>query len=201
MKKEKILRELKIEGEVLNIYHYGSHVYGTNTPESDHDFIIVMKAGILDSGGFKDNAISNEDESIQGVVYSRGGFQDAINNYEIGALECLFLHEDQILQAKWPYKLTKLVHKDMAKKIISRASNQWHIAKYQYTDGEIGRAKKGIWHAMRILIFGIQLKENSVILDYGAANDIKKVIDNDKDFNPKKYLDFFNSMRERLKTK
>ena len=199
MEVEKLLKELNIEGEVLNIYPYGSHVYGTNTPESDRDYIIVMKAGILDTGAFRDNAISNEDESIQGVVFSRGGFQDAINNYEMSALECLFLPENLILQKKWPYTLNKLIIPTMAKKVIAKASNSMHIAKFQFKDDDIDSAKKGVWHAIRILAFGIQLKTHGEILDFSSANAIKEIIDGDKNFNPKNYLGLFNGMREQLK--
>jgi len=199
MNAEEVIEALGIEGEVLNIYPYGSYIYGTNTPESDKDFIIVMKSGLLDSGAFRDNAISNKDESIQGVIYSRGGFQDAINNYEISALECLFIPEDKIIRKTWPYKLTKIVNKDLAKKIIAKASASWHIAKHQYTDDEIDRAKKGIWHALRILTFGIQLKDSGKIKNFAIANTFKTIIDNDNDFSPKKYISYRDILMEELR--
>ena len=199
MNANNIIKELEIEDEVLNIYPYGSQVYGTANVDSDHDYIIVMKSAFLDSGSFKDNAISNEDKSIQGVLYSRGGFQDAINNYEIGALECIFLSEDQVIQRKWPFKLNKLVHKDMSKNIIKKASSNYHIAKHQYADEDFERAKKGVFHALRILDFGIQIAEKGRIYDFSHANDMKKIIDQDDSFNPKKYLGDFNTMRKRLK--
>lgn len=199
MKAEKIIKELGIEDEVLNIYPYGSQVYGTANVDSDHDYIIVMKSAFLDSGSFKDNAISNEDKSIQGVLYSRGGFQDAINNYEIGALECIFLPEDKVIQKRWKFGLNKLVRKDMAKNVIKKASNNLHIAKHQYADEDFDRAKKGLFHALRILDFGIQISEQGRIYDFSHANDMKKIIDQDDNFNPKKYLGDFNTMRKRLK--
>jgi predicted nucleotidyltransferase len=155
-----IIKELNVEGEVLNIYPYGSRVYGTANNDSDSDFIIVMKSAFLDSGSFKDNAISNEDGSIQGVLYSRGGFIDAINNYEIGALECLFLNDSDVLQKKWPFKLQKLVIKDMIKKIIQKASNSWHIAKFQFKDDEIERAKKGVFSCYQNIRFRFTNKKS-----------------------------------------
>ena len=65
-----ILNELNITGAVLNVYPYGSHMYGTNNEHSDRDYVIVMKAGRLESGAFRDNAISNHDRSIQGVGFT-----------------------------------------------------------------------------------------------------------------------------------
>jgi predicted nucleotidyltransferase len=42
MKEEHILQELNITDDVLAIFQYGSHVYGTANAESDRDFIIVV---------------------------------------------------------------------------------------------------------------------------------------------------------------
>ena len=90
---EQICNSLKLDYfQVLNIYPYGSQVYGTATKDSDNDYVIVMKSSLLPSGAFKDNAISSDDRKIQGTCYSRSGFIDAINNYQIVALECIFLY-------------------------------------------------------------------------------------------------------------
>ncbi len=101
MTKEQILDTFNITDDVLAIYPYGSIVYGNNTVDSDTDYIIVMKASTLPSGAFKQNAISSKDRKIQAILYSRGGFMDAINNYEIGAMECLSLPEDKISQKRY----------------------------------------------------------------------------------------------------
>lgn len=199
MEADRIIKELNIEGEVLNIYPYGSKVYGTANTESDSDFIIVMKSAFLDSGSFRDNAISNEDGSIQGVLYSRGGFIDAINNYEIGAIECLFLPEDKIIQEKWPFKLQKIVNRDLVKKIIQKASSSWHIAKFQFKDDQIERAKKGVFHSIRILDFGLQLKNHGKIVDYSSCNQIKTEIDTDNNFNIRNYIKTRDSLMKQLR--
>ena len=95
---EKVCDELSIDfSKVVNIYPYGSKIYGTANEESDDDFVIVCKGSFLPSGAFKDNAKSSKDWKIQGVCYSRAGFIDAINNYQINALECIFLPENLVL--------------------------------------------------------------------------------------------------------
>ena len=84
MTAEKICENLSLDlSKVLNIYPYGSKIYGTADKESDDDFVIVFTGSFLPSGAFKDNAISSKDRTIQGVCYSKAGFQDAINNYQI----------------------------------------------------------------------------------------------------------------------
>ena len=106
-KAEDILRELGVTEEVLNIYPYGSRVYGTADENSDHDYVIVAKSAFLSNGAFKNNAISNKDFTIQGVLYSRTGFLDAINNYDVAAMECLSLPEHMRILDKWNFKINK----------------------------------------------------------------------------------------------
>lgn len=171
-----ILNELEINEEILNIYPYGSRVYGTSDSLSDSDYIIVTKSGMLKSGGFKQNAISSKDRKIQGVLYSRSGFIDAINNYEIAALECLSLDEDQVLQKKWDFKIQKWNDKDFIKAIIIKMSASWFSADNHSKDGYKDLAKKGLFHAIRILMFAQQLKKEQKIYDFTIANDFKKEI-------------------------
>lgn len=181
IKTEDILSELNIpEADVLNIYPYGSKVYGTQTEDSDSDFIIVYKSAFLPNGAFRNNAISSPDRQIQAVCYSRTGFQDAINNYEIGALECIFMPEELILKKKWPFKVNKWDIKELCKKIISKASDSWHVATMQFKDGETEMAQRGVYHALRILEFGIQLKEYGKIINYGIAKEIKDSVFNEE---------------------
>jgi hypothetical protein len=202
-KAEDILKALKIDEEVLAIYPYGSRVYGTASETSDHDYIIVTKGAFLKSGAFKQNAISSDDRSIQGVLYSRSGFIDALNNYEIGALECLFLDPSIVVLAKWPFKLQKWDEKEMASKIIQKASASWHIGSQQSKDGFKAIAKKGIFHALRILMFGVQLKEHKKIIKFGEANELKKEFDRlpEDMFDDRMYLSLRDELINKLKGK
>jgi hypothetical protein len=186
---------------VLAIFPYGSQVYGTAGVDSDHDFIIVMKSALLDSGAFRDNAISNEDKSIQGVVYSRGGFIDAINNYEIGALECLSLPEDKVIFKKWPFKVNVWNEYTMIKAIISKASSSRHNADQQSKNGNKTIGRRAMFHALRILNFGLQLKEHQKIVDFGVCNkmyeEMKKV--KEGDFDTRDYYKKFDSLIKKLR--
>ena len=112
MSPEYICKELGLNiDEIFNIYPYGSRVYGTDMPDSDFDFIIVFKSSFLDSGSFKDNAISNEDRTIQGTCYSRGGFIDAINNYQLPAWEAL---ASTPVKFKFPFNAYLVVNVSMS---------------------------------------------------------------------------------------
>jgi predicted nucleotidyltransferase len=198
---EKILSELNITGEVLAVFEYGSQVYGTATVESDYDFIIVMRGAMLPSGAFRDNAISNADWSIQGVVYSRGGFLDAINNYEIGALECLSLDPSQVIVNDWDFKVTNWNTKTMVKAIIRKASDSRHLSKMQSKNGDKERAIKSMFHSLRILHFGLQLKEHQKVVNFQECNglyeDFKKL--KPENFDSRNYFRIFDELLIQLR--
>jgi predicted nucleotidyltransferase len=185
-----ILTALNIKEEILGIFPYGSRVYGLAKDDSDYDYIVVTKSSFLPSGAFKQNAISSSDKNIQGVLYSRSGFIDAINNYEIAALECLSLDPANIIILKWPFKIQKWDEKEMVKKIIQKASASWHIASEQSRNDQKHLAKKGVFHALRILMFGIQLKEYKKITNFSVSNELKHKIERlpDDMFDDRLYL-------------
>ncbi len=201
MTSSQILQELAITDQPLAIYPYGSQVYGTADENSDHDYIIVLKRAMLENGAFRQNAISNEAGTIQGVLYSRGGFIDAINNYEIGALECLSLPPEQIILKKWPFKIAKWHEKTMIKKIIEKASASRHIADQQAKSGFPDRAKKGMFHALRILHFGLQLKEHQKIVDYSVCNELYQQLKQiePKNFDTRNYYQQFDHLLLQLR--
>lgn len=202
---EHIIEELGIKEEIIAIYPYGSRVYLNHTEYSDHDFVIVAKS-TLESGAFKNNATSNKDFTIQGTLYSRAGFTDAINNYEMPAMECMSLEPEQIILKKWPFKINNWNEKDMIKKVIQKASASRHIADKQAKSGFEDRAARGMFHALRILHFGLQLKEHQKIVNFSECNelyaDMMRVDDEDfedGDFDTRDYYDLFDELSERLK--
>lgn len=197
MTAEKIIEELGITEDVIAILPYGSQVYGTANAQSDHDYIIVTKGATLASGAFKQNAISNKDYTIQGVLYSRSGFINALDDYEIGAMECASLEPDQIVLSTPIFekfvmgKERKWDENTMIKKIIQKASASWHIADQQAKDGFKDRSKKGIYHALRILKFGIQLKEHQKIVDFSDGTEFKRMFSSipDEEFDTRHYIE------------
>jgi hypothetical protein len=185
--------------QVLNIYPYGSVVYSCNDEYSDSDYIIVFKSSLLPSGAFKDNAISSDDRMTQGVCYSRSGFIDAINNYEIGALECIFLPEDKIIQKNWNFGITKWNDNEFIKKIISKASSSWHFSTLADKQGNTPEVMVNVYHALRILDFGIQIKKNQKIVDYSSCNNLREEIYNNHEIRPYDYYEKFMELQEKLK--
>ncbi len=201
--KDYILKKLDFDMDIdiISIFPYGSKVYGTYTDKSDDDFIIVSKQSILPSGSFRDNAISSVDMSIQAVLYSRSGFIDSINNYYLPALECLSLSPDKIIFNKWKFSISKWNNYDLIKNIIKQSSASWHIAELQSKNDRKIRSKKGIFHALRILDFGIQLKEHKKIINFSSCNDLYNEIQNinDDDFDDRNFIELRDNLTKKLK--
>lgn len=202
-----IIIELGIMDQVIAIIPYGSQVYGTADSSSDHDYIIITKGAMLRGGAFKANAISSKDFRIQGVLYSRSGFSNALDNYDISAWECLSLPRDKYIFSTPLFekfvldKERKWDEKSMIKSIIRKASASRHIADEQSKSGFAGRAKKGMFHALRILHFGLQLKEHGKIIDLSACNEMyfKFKSINPDDFDTRDYYDEFDSLLTKLR--
>ena len=130
---EEICNELGLNyNDILNAIHVGSRYIGSRQFVFRYDFIIVYKQSLLPSGSFKDNAISSNDRMIQGTCYSRGGFIDAINNYQMPALEAIFLPDNKVVKKTIDFKVNKFDKKILVKKVISLASASWHNAVLSY---------------------------------------------------------------------
>lgn len=196
---EHILKELGITEDIIAIYPYGSRVYLSHNESSDHDYVIVAKSS-LSSGAFKNNAVSNSDYTIQGTLYSRPGFIDAINNYEMPAMECLSLEADDIILKKWPFKVSKWDEKEMVKKVIQKASASRHTADMSAKHDHREQAKKGMFHALRILYFGLQLKESEKITNFEECNKLytQIMMIDAEDFDTRDWYDKFAEIKEKL---
>jgi hypothetical protein len=199
---EEICQKLNINiGDIWNIYPYGSRVYLSNSIDSDYDYIIVYKQSLLPSGSFKDNAKTSNDYEIQGTCYSRGGFIDAINNYQMSALEAIFLPDDMIVKKTFDFKLNKFEEKQFVKKVITLASASWHNAILSYKDENYDYVDKNIYHALRILDFGLQIKEHGKIINYGSMNELKlKIYDEIYVCEPKEWYPTFIELSTKLKS-
>lgn len=215
---EEIAKSVNLDpSDILNVYRYGSRVYGTDDEFSDDDYIVVHKSFTIknsynDKLSFRQNALSSEDGQIQVIRYSRSGFLDAIDNYEIGALECLFLPEDKVIQEKLKFGVRNFEKSSvdyelnrMVKKVITKASNSWFLGNRDIENERFERAEKAYFHALRILMFGLQIKEHRKIVDYSEANYIwDKMLDLEEpltyDNISKDFLPLRNQLMEKLKS-
>jgi len=157
---------------VYNIYIFGSQVYGTATPESDTDIIMVVK-----------DWFDSKDINIH--VYTVEQFQLLIDRHDIQAMECLFTPKEYILKSNINRWYDIKIDKQLLRPAISTiTSNSWVKGKKKLTvagDYDLHLAIKSIFHSLRILDFGIQIATSGSIQNFGAMNyvleDLKKLSD------------------------
>jgi predicted nucleotidyltransferase len=189
--------DIYFDDNVLNIYRFGSEVYGTRRPDSDEDRIIVAKE-YFDS------------EDINVHVYTVEQFQNLLNNCEIQMLECFFLDTEYILKQRkgFDFQLDKF---KLRTSISTIANNSFVKGKKKLIiagDYDLRLALKSIFHSLRILDFGIQVAENGRISNYKSMNyvleDLEKMSESWQrnelwDKINEKYKPIFNKMSSRFK--
>lgn len=186
------------DDNTLNIYRYGSRVYGTASDNSDHDFIVVQY-------GNEGSKQEIKTEIFNMTVYDEVAFQKDIDDHEISALECLFLPRELIALENRRFSFELNIEK-LRHSISSKSSNSWVKAKKKFVveqDFNPYIAKKSLFHSLRILMFGTQLAEHGKIIDYSEANyfweEIKDIETNDWEFYKEKYQPVYNSLRTKFK--
>lgn len=158
-----MVNEIFDKYEVVNIYLYGSKVYGCN-PDGDDDYIVVVKGQNINEQFISDTC----DVSF----YSEDVFQEMINKHDITALECLFLTKDKVIKEDRRFEF-KLDLDKLRRGIAAKASNSFVKCKKKLAIGkerEIYIGRKSLFHALRMPMFGIQIAKYGKIVDYGEAN-------------------------------
>ncbi|CAH6419197.1 Hypothetical protein HVR_LOCUS395 [uncultured virus] len=163
--------------KIYAIYRYGSQVYRSVHLNSDHDFIVVTDD---DLSIFFENSIKLDENQLHIVLetmtidincVTREEFQHNLDNNEIWALECVFTTP---IYSRHTFNIVIDIKKLRAS--ISRNSDQsFNKAKKKFVspynvEGELMRGKKSLFHAFRVLMFGIQLAKHQRIVDFQEAN-------------------------------
>lgn len=143
----------------LNVYQYGSRVYGTEENDSDWDFICIIKE--------KTNLLEDTDE-YHFIYYTKEEFQILINTHEISALECLFLDYKfickKLIDFEFILNLSFLRHS-----LSAKSSNSYVKCKKKLTvekDYNLRIGQKSLFHAFRILYYGLQIAKHGKIVSY-----------------------------------
>ena len=152
------------EHEIINLYPYGSRVYGTNDEHSDWDYIIVANQ--------TEKKREIKTSTINATVYSREQFLEEIENHEISVLECLCLNDEAVIIQNEDFPM-KLNLQKLRSSISAKASNSFVKAKKKLTvedDYDYHIAIKSLFHSLRIYMYGRQIAEFGAIKDYTCAN-------------------------------
>jgi predicted nucleotidyltransferase len=177
--RENILNILKGLGyqecRIMNLYLYGSRVYGTNNKDSDYDILALVKS--MDE--HKEIAIDNYNIHICTPDY----FKEELANYNVVYLECLFAPQWAKLLEKQEYH-ANICPEKLEKLFAEKAHVAWKKCKYRLSKGDNYRGLKSYFHSIRIIDFGIQIIENGKIVNFSSCNNIWEKLVKIYDKNP-----------------
>lgn len=206
---EKILESFNFKDEdVLCIYPYGSRVYGTAKPNSDYDFVVVLKEVETES-----DRLDSKDHPISITTYSPDSFKEKIQEHKIGILECIFCPSELIVKErlKFDFKLNK---SKLRESISEKCSKDWNQAKKRFSDSQgwnpvtnqpyvrkVYEAKKSLFHCFRMISFASQIINHGKIVNFGSCNELWEEIVTDpseqwEDYKARYQLAYNSQMTE-----
>jgi hypothetical protein len=154
---------------LLNLYQYGSRVYGTATARSDWDFVGIV------SQKMREDFLRDQ---ITIHFFTPDEFHHQLSIHEISALECLYLPDSCVWKSTHPFTV-RLDYVQLRHSLSAKSSNSWVKCKKKLTlekDYDLHVGRKSMFHAFRIILYGIQLCQSGRITDYAAANEIYEEI-------------------------
>lgn len=189
-----------ILSDALNIYAYGSIVYGTYIDGiSDRDYIVIVP---------DDYPLENEQiehKNCHYNIFHASQWQEKLNNNEVDALEVYFLPQEHILKETIKFK-TIIVPSKVREQFSRTASNSWVKCKKKLTvekDYNPRVGKKSLWHSLRIINFGIQILCTGRISDYDTLNYLyDEIVNNDLnqwEYYYNKYKVLYNNMKSQFR--
>lgn len=144
------------------IFPYGSRVYGTDSWQSDYDFMAVV-------GGRPDLKTGEEYShgQLNVTIYQHDDWQSQLKEHKIHTLEAYFL-PDGICRGRFYFELNL---QKLRASISEKASHSFVKAKKKIdVEKDFPKGKKSLFHSLRILVFGKQIADHGKIVDYSAAN-------------------------------
>jgi predicted nucleotidyltransferase len=177
---------------ILNIYPYGSRVYGTAEAYSDTDLILVTD--------FSHDQESQHDwPKIDLTIWTAATFQRLLDAHDPSALECHFLPSDlKICSRHFDFKLDL---EKLRRSFSAKSSNSWVKAKKKIDlHHEYNLGMKSLFHSIRLLSFGIQIARFHDIIGYNEVNSVWEKI-KEQDFRTwNEYKEYWQPYYNQLRT-
>eukprot|EP01080_Neovahlkampfia_damariscottae_P002222 gene2222-2396_t len=177
------------EETVLNAYIFGSRAYGTDTQDSDWDYIFVVTDDFnykLDSNSEKqifkinDNKkgfrimISTNDYNIS--LYKKSTFTKLVEENMIWVLFCIHVPKEFILKEKVNFKTIPVRFSQIQKSILTESSRCWRKAKNLFKEKQYIKAKKLLVYTFMYIDWGIQIYKYDTINDNSCAKEKREKI-------------------------
>lgn len=190
---------------VIISFYYGSTVYNTITEQSDTDIVCIVTDDCDDFSNDYNNIWQYHDNNVDYQFINESKWNNMIQNYHIIVLESLSLPDKFIIKGdltKYKLHFSTIDLWKLRQTISTIAENAYakcHKKLIIEKDFDLYRAKKSLFHSMRVLDFGKQIAENGKIINFESCNKLWNEIykmDTDKweDYKSK-YKPLLNKMR------
>jgi predicted nucleotidyltransferase len=191
-----ILREINLnDRDVANIYHHGSWAYGTNSPTSDRDLIIVTRSPSQTPVIFRDDFNYFHEFELHRLwneydvcIYSVANFETLLERNFLPVVQCVFLPDEFKLKEDIDFRtiyLEKYYNKLTLKQVvfyeIARYLDLFDTRNYS-AHGDVSTLNlqtiqsrqdylfKNLFHGLRYLDFVEQLIETCSIHNFKRAS-------------------------------
>lgn len=156
---------------LINIYSFGSQVYGTANKNSDKDFVVIAKSSITEKE-FKTDLYNIH-------LLSEDRFLLGLKNHNIRDIECLMAPDwaKLVINKKIDFEINR---PSLRHSISHINSNSIVKCKKKLAQGDYYIGIKSLFHSMRIANFGIQLATDNKITDFSSCNWIWEEINSKK---------------------
>lgn len=176
----KIRFEYLMKHTILSFYH-GSVVYNTTTPYSDIDIVCIVNNDYDDFINDYNHIFQYKEGNKEYQFFNEEKWLRMIQEHHIIALEGLslpdnFIIKGDIVKYRKFFSLDKWKLRQTISAIAENAYAKCHKKLTVEKDFDLYRAKKSIFHSLRVLNFGKQIAEHGRIVDYQSINYLWKII-------------------------
>lgn len=141
-------------------FRVGSHVYGTAGPASDHDYLVIV------SSGRQDLVLS---QAADVIVHTAETFQAALNRGNIMAFEALCAPSVHRLKEPEPPFTARVDLGRLVASAIERSGSDFDAARRRF-DSDPGRARRSLFHSLRVPLFAREIALTGRLISFDAAN-------------------------------
>ena len=192
---EDILRAYPGGVSVRLAVRVGSQVYGTATPESDTDFVVVGLEGK------ESDLLFGRDYNV--TLWSNEKFHRLLDEHNVLAFEVASAPPDHILKSDPAAKiLSTVLWSQIATSAfdttsaVGKSTSDWKKG-LKLMGYETGKAKKKLWHSLRVPLFAQQLVRGH-ITDFTVANGLFEEIMTDPSEDPEHYRAHYGPVRDEI---
>jgi predicted nucleotidyltransferase len=172
--------------QVLNIYLFGSRVYGTHRADSDYDFLIVVRdrdylQSLAQKHSREEFMVNNRKqftrvlasvENISASIYDLNTFLQLLHEHVTYVLCCVFyVRKEFVWRQRYTPHFTLRSYK-LCENASAEANRVWYRAFSRITkEGDILRGQKLFAYTFRYLNWALQLHQQGCITDITFGND------------------------------